>query len=106
MPTSETDRYDHWSAAPFRGLKRDIYDGGHHVPFLIRWPGITAPGSLCDALVSQIDLMATLAALVEFDLPADQAEDSHNPAAAAARRSRPGPHDARPQHVQERLCDS
>lgn len=71
-------RYDHWSAAPFRGLKRDIYDGGHHVPFLIRWPGTTKPGSVCDALVSQIDLMATLAALVEHDLPDDQAEDSYN----------------------------
>ena len=30
-------KFDHWSAAPFRGLKRDIYEGGHHVPFVIRW---------------------------------------------------------------------
>ncbi len=70
--------YDHWSAQPFRGLKRDIYEGGHHVPFIIRWPGITQAGSVCDALVSQIDIMATLANALQFDLPDDAAEDSHD----------------------------
>ncbi len=43
-------KFDHWSAHPFRGLKRDIYEGGHHVPFLIRWPGKTRPGTTSDAL--------------------------------------------------------
>lgn len=72
------EKYDHWSSTPFRGLKRDIYEGGHHVPFLIRWPGIAKPGSRSDALVSQIDIMATIAAALGFDLPDDAAEDSHN----------------------------
>jgi arylsulfatase A len=70
--------FGHWSARPFRGLKRDVYEGGHHVPFLLRWPGVTKPGSTSDALVSQIDLMATLASAVGFDLPDDAAEDSHD----------------------------
>jgi len=70
--------YDHWSAAPFRGLKRDIYEGGHHVPFLIKWPGLTEPNSTSGALVSQIDIMATLAAMLGHELPADAAEDSHD----------------------------
>ena len=70
--------HDHWSAAPFRGLKRDLYEGGHHVPFLLKWPGVTKPGSVTDALVSQVDLMATLAAAVGYDLPADAAADSHD----------------------------
>ena len=35
--------FQHWSARPFRGLKRDIYEGGHHVPFLVRWPGVVPP---------------------------------------------------------------
>ena len=48
-------RFDHWSAHPFRGLKRDIYEGGHHVPFMIKYPGVTKPGTVNEALVSQID---------------------------------------------------
>ncbi len=71
-------KFDHWSAAPFRGLKRDIYEGGHHVPFIVRWPGVIEPGGSSAALVSQIDLMATLAAVVGFELPDDAAEDSHD----------------------------
>ena len=70
--------FDHWSAAPFRGIKRDLYEGGHHVPFILRWPGVTEPGNVTDALVSQIDLMATLAAAVGCEVPADAAADSHD----------------------------
>jgi arylsulfatase A len=72
------EKFDHWSSAPFRGVKRDIYEGGHHVPFLIKWPGVTKAGTVTDALISQVDLMATFAALVNFDLPKNAAEDSHN----------------------------
>ena len=72
------EKFDHWSAEPFRGLKRDIYEGGHHVPFLIRWPGVTEAGAVSDALVSQIDIMATLASALQFELPDDAAEDSHD----------------------------
>ena len=71
-------KFDHWSAKPFRGLKRDIYEGGHHVPFLVRWPEVTKQGEVSEALVSQIDLMATFAAALGFELPDDAAEDSHN----------------------------
>lgn len=70
------EKFDHWSAAPFRGLKRDLYEGGHHVPFILKWPGMTKPGGVSDALISQIDLMATIAALVQFQLPRDAAGDS------------------------------
>ncbi len=71
-------KYDHWSSAPFRGLKRDIYEGGHHVPFIIRWPGVIEPGSVSHALISQIDLMATFAAAIGFEIPEGQAIDSFN----------------------------
>ncbi|MEJ6829324.1 MAG: arylsulfatase, partial [Akkermansiaceae bacterium] len=72
-------KYDHWSAHPFRGLKRDIYEGGHHVPFIVKVPGVTKPGSRSDALVSQIDIMATLAAITGYELPdKNAAEDSHD----------------------------
>ena len=48
------------------------------MPFLIKWPGVTKAGTVTDALISQVDLMATFAALVNFDLPKNAAEDSHN----------------------------
>lgn len=72
------EKFGHWSSYPLRGLKRDFYEGGHRVPMLIRWPGVTQAGRVCDALVSQIDVMATIAAIVGDDLPADAAEDSHD----------------------------
>ena len=72
------EKFGHWSPHPLRGLKRDIYEGGHHVPYLIKWPGVTEAGRVCDALVSQIDLMATFASALGFDLPNDAAEDSHD----------------------------
>lgn len=68
----------HWSSAPFRGAKRDIYEGGHRVPTIIRWPGILPGGGVQDALLSQIDFMATFAAILGVDLPDDQALDSYN----------------------------
>lgn len=72
------EKFGHWSAHPFRGLKRDIYEGGHHVPFIVRWPGVVNADAVSDALVSQIDIMATLASVVEIELPDDCAEDSHD----------------------------
>tara|TARA_R110000850_G_scaffold242592_2_gene367349 strand:+ start:4021 stop:5556 length:1536 start_codon:yes stop_codon:yes gene_type:complete len=72
------ENFDHWSAFPLRGLKRDIYEGGHHVPFIVRWPGVTEAGKVSDALVSQIDIMATIADITGYELPNDQAEDSHS----------------------------
>lgn len=72
------EKHDHWSCAPLRGLKRDIYEGGHRVPTIIRWPGVTKSGSVCEALFAQIDIIATLADAFDVELPAACAEDSHN----------------------------
>ena len=69
-------KFDHWSSAPFRGVKQDLYEGGHRVPFLMRRPGVLQPGRVSDALISQVDLMATLASLVGYALPSNAAEDS------------------------------
>lgn len=71
-------RFKHWSSQPLRGAKRDLYEGGHRVPFIVKWPGVTQAGRTSNALVSQIDVMATIAAAVGFTLPATAAEDSHD----------------------------
>jgi len=70
--------HGHRSSGPLRGLKRDLYEGGHRLPFIVRWPGVVKPGTVSDALLSQVDLMATLAAAVGAPLPANTAHDSHN----------------------------
>jgi arylsulfatase A len=70
------EAYGHWSSEPLRGRKRDIYEGGHRVPFVISWPGVVEPGRSSDTLISHIDLMATLASVVGYELPRDAAEDS------------------------------
>jgi arylsulfatase A len=72
------EAFGHWSAHPLRGLKRDFYEGGHRVPMLIKWPDVVAPGSVSDALVSQIDIMATVASALDYPLPDNAAADSHD----------------------------
>lgn len=71
--------FDHDSRGGFRGGKRDIYEGGHRVPFFVRWPkGISKPGRSYPGLVGQIDLLATVAELVETKLPDHAGEDSQS----------------------------
>ncbi|MCA8997358.1 MAG: arylsulfatase [Planctomycetaceae bacterium] len=60
----------------YRGHKADIYEGGHRVPYLVRWPGRVKAGSYSDQIVGQLDLMATCADILDIDLPADVGEDS------------------------------
>ncbi len=68
--------HSHYSMAHLRGLKRDTWEGGHRVPFLARWPGVTQPGVECDGLASLSDLMATCADILGTPLPPGAAEDS------------------------------
>jgi len=70
--------YDHRSMGPLRGLKRDIWEGGHRVPFVVRWPGVVEAGTQTNALMGQTDIMGTLAEIVGFELPQTAAEDSFN----------------------------
>ena len=62
--------------APLRGTKADIWDGGHRVPFIVRWPGRVKAGTTSDQLVSLVDLMATVAGIVGAKLPVTAGEDS------------------------------
>ena len=60
----------------FRGHKADIYEGGHRVPLLIRWPATIAAGSVSDQTVCLVDLLATCADILGTELPANAGEDS------------------------------
>lgn len=70
--------HGHDGARPWRGLKRDDWEGGHRVPFVVRWPGKVKPGSTSAQTVSLTDVMATCAAVCGAALPADAAPDSCN----------------------------
>ena len=74
--TADNDR-GHYAAGLYRGGKYQIYEGGTRVPFLIRWPAKIKPGK-SDALVSQVDLLASFADLLDIELTKDQAPDSQN----------------------------
>lgn len=68
--------HGHDGARPWRGVKRDSWEGGHRVPFIARWPGQIAAGSVCDEPICLTDVMATLASVIGATLPDDAAEDS------------------------------
>ena len=58
-------RTQHYSLGPLRGIKRDVWEGGHRVPFVASWPRVILTGSTSDALVSLSDLFATCADVLE-----------------------------------------
>ena len=70
--------HKHDPARPWRGMKRDNWEGGHRVPFIARWPGRIRPGATTGQMTGLTDLMATFAAVVGAKLPEGAAEDSYN----------------------------
>lgn len=72
------EKHQHDGARPWRGMKRDNWEGGHRVPMVVRWPGKIKAGSISDQTVCLTDMMATCAAIVDAKLPNDAAEDSFN----------------------------
>jgi arylsulfatase A len=77
---------NHW-----RGMKADAFEGGHRVPFMLRWPGKVKSGSKSNQIISLVDVMATCADAVGFKLPANTAEDSVSlmPVVTSQKVSRP-----------------
>jgi arylsulfatase A-like enzyme len=69
---------NHTANANLRGSKADVWEGGHRVPFFVRWPGVTPARSTCDTTICHVDMWATGADLLGQELPHDAAEDSHS----------------------------
>ena len=72
----EIKQYDHRANGPYRGQKADAWEGGHRVPFIVRWPGQIKPGVVSQQTICLTDLMASCADLVGAKLPDDAGEDS------------------------------
>lgn len=69
-------RCGHESAGKFRGMKGDAWEGGHRMPMIVRWPGHVEPNSSSDQLVCFTDYLATLADVMETELPEGAGPDS------------------------------
>ncbi|MAT15074.1 MAG: hypothetical protein CMJ46_07365 [Planctomyces sp.] len=67
---------EHRVYPPLRDSKRSIYEGGHRVPFVIRWPGHASPGCVSNHTICLNDLLATVAEVTGVSLPANAGEDS------------------------------
>ena len=70
--------YGHNSSGILKGIKSDAWEGGHRMPFIVKWPGHIKAKSTSEALISQVDMMATFAALSGADIPREAGEDSYN----------------------------
>ena len=74
----QRDTYAHYSCMNFKGGKRDIYEGGHRVPFLMRWPKAIGAGRSVDIPVCQSDFLATIAEIIGAHMPDNAGEDSYS----------------------------
>lgn len=68
----------HLPSANFRGHKADIYEGGHRVPFIAKWPAKIQAGSVSEETISLIDFFATAAELSDYKLADHEGEDSYS----------------------------
>jgi arylsulfatase A-like enzyme len=62
----------------YRGAKGSYYEGGHRVPFLVKWPKKIKPNTVCDQTICTTDFMATCAEIVGYSLKDNEAEDSYS----------------------------
>jgi arylsulfatase A-like enzyme len=75
-PLHLEEQYGHHANYIFRGQKSDAWDGGHHIPFVARWPGHVRAGSSSDQTICLTDLFATCVDLLKQPRPKEAAEDS------------------------------
>lgn len=72
----EMEKQGHFPSGPLRDYKTSVYEGGHRVPFVVKWPGVVQAGTVCRQLVLQADTLATLAEILGVKLPDTAGEDS------------------------------
>ncbi len=71
-------QFDHKAAGQFRGMKGDVFEGGHRVPFIVRYPGKVKAGAVSDVTTTLANLMATCAELTGEHSAKFETEDSYS----------------------------
>jgi arylsulfatase A len=72
----DVQRTGHDSAGGWRGMKGQNWEGGHRMPFIVRWPGKVKPGSASAQTICSVDILATVAAAAQAKLPDNAGPDS------------------------------
>ncbi|HMQ89652.1 MAG TPA: arylsulfatase, partial [Flavilitoribacter sp.] len=88
---SDQEKYGHRANGPLRGMKSDVWEGGHRVPFIVRWPRKVLGGVRNNQLICLTDMLATLTEAAGADRPPGAGEDSHSFLKALLREDQPGP---------------
>lgn len=68
--------FNHNPNSPWRGMKADIWEGGHRVPFIVSWPGTIPQDKVLGEPLISLDIIATIASILNYELPDNAAEDS------------------------------
>lgn len=72
----DIEKFGHRASGPWKGMKGDLTEAGHRMPFIARWPGKVPAGGSCGELISFADMLGTVASLLGEKLPDDAGEDS------------------------------
>jgi arylsulfatase A-like enzyme len=70
--------FNHRANDDFKGMKSDVWEGGHRVPFIVRWPEQVKAGRTSRSVICTTDLLATLAEITNQRLKPGNGEDSHS----------------------------
>jgi arylsulfatase A len=70
------EKFNHHAAFIYRGMKADAFEGGHRIPFIVRWPGKIKPDTQCNETVTLTNLLSTCAGIVQKILAEHEGEDS------------------------------
>lgn len=70
------EKFDHRAAYIYRGMKADAFEGGHRIPFIVRWPGKIKPASQCSEPTTLTNLLATCSSILNTKLSDNEGEDS------------------------------
>lgn len=70
--------HGHDPSGGWRGMKRDAWEGGHRVPFIVRWPGVFKAGLISGQVINTTDLFASVASIIGYKLKDEDARDSYD----------------------------